>query len=186
MSNEKINPALASLVVPLSTLHPDPNNAQKHGAKNLQAIKDSIIIFGMQKPMVALTDGTVIAGNGTLEALIDLGWEKAPVVRFDNAEKAKAWAYALADNRTSALSTVDENQLVKNLREIKIEMPEFNVEQLGFNQGEILKLLGQEEAREKEKAEPLRQGNITTLITCPHCGGQFEGKAVKKSTDDQA
>jgi hypothetical protein len=139
---DKINPALKGLVVPLKDLKPDPANARKHNAKNIQAIKDSFEKFGQQKPIVALKDGTVIAGNGTLEALQELGWTKCAVVRFDMKDKAMATAYALADNQTTDLSSWDEEALAASLKSIQVEIPTFNLGTIGFNQGDVLKLLG--------------------------------------------
>ena len=58
--------------VPLTSLTPDPLNARKHNRRNIDAIKASLSKFGQRKPIVVTNDGTVIAGNGTLEAATSL------------------------------------------------------------------------------------------------------------------
>lgn len=148
---EKINPGLKSLIKPISFLKPDPKNARKHDAKNIKAIMNSFQAFGQQKPIVAMTDGTIIAGNGTLEALKKLGWEKVAVVTFDSEEKAVAAAFAIADNRTAELATWD----LKNLEDIVASLPKDPPESLGIDLEEInaellnLEIPGQEKYSKK-------------------------------------
>ncbi len=95
----EISPDLERLAVDIAELHGDPRNARKHDERNIAAIVSSLREFGQQKPIIALQDGTVIAGNGTLEAATKLGWKRIAVVRFADADKARA--YAIADNRSS-------------------------------------------------------------------------------------
>jgi len=116
----KINPALASLAIPLAKLHEDPKNARKHSERNLTAIVASLQEFGLQKPIVALKDGTVIAGNCTLRAARQLGWDKVAVVQFDSREEARAKAYALADNRSAELAEWDVPVLTDIVEDLKV------------------------------------------------------------------
>jgi DNA modification methylase len=131
---EKINPTLKSLIVNISELKPDPKNARKHNEKNIDSIIKSLENFGQQKPIVVSSDGTVIAGNGTLEAMQKMGWQKVAVVRFDSNEKHKATAYAIADNRTAELAEWDVPTLSFNLEEIKTN---FDIKDLGFNKNAL-------------------------------------------------
>lgn len=135
---ENINAALDKLAVPLDVLKPDPANARKHEQRSIDAIKASLSEYGQQKPIVVLTNGTVIAGNGTLEAARQLGWRKLAVVKFSDEKKAKA--YALADNRTAELSDWDEAQLAKTLDELS-RVSDWNPEMVGFTEAEMMKLI---------------------------------------------
>lgn len=65
--------------VAIASLAFDPSNARKHSVKNLDAIKGSLAKFGQQKPIV-ISNGVVVAGNGTLEAARSLGWESIRAV----------------------------------------------------------------------------------------------------------
>jgi ParB-like chromosome segregation protein Spo0J len=60
--------------VPIDSVRLDDQNARKHPDRNVKAITDSLVRFGQQKPIVAMEDGTVIAGNGTYAAAKALGW----------------------------------------------------------------------------------------------------------------
>jgi DNA modification methylase len=109
----------------------DPENARKHSKKNLDAIKASLTKFGQRKPIVINNKGVILAGNGTVEAARDLGWDhiEVAVVPAD-WDEATARAYALADNRTAELAEWDENVLAKQLLELMDE--DFDIEAIGF------------------------------------------------------
>ncbi|MCE9636098.1 MAG: site-specific DNA-methyltransferase [Planctomycetes bacterium] len=108
-----IAPDLLPLARPIASLREDPHNARKHDKRNLAAIAASLSEFGQRKPIVALADGTVIAGNGTLAAAKSLGWTEIAVATFEDEEKAKA--YAIADNRAGELASWDDDLLAQAL-----------------------------------------------------------------------
>ncbi|MEK7475272.1 MAG: DNA methyltransferase [Candidatus Coatesbacteria bacterium] len=150
----KINPALAKLGVPLAKLHEDPKNARKHSERNLSAIVASLQEFGQQKPIVALKDGTVIAGNGTLRAAQHLGWDALAVVRFDSREEARAKAYALADNRTAELAEWDVPVLKDILDDLKGAGVDLD-RTLAFSEDDLKDLLSS-----FEHGQPLPEGEV--------------------------
>jgi len=117
--------------VSISTLKPDPMNARRHDPKNLTAISNSLKRFGQRKPIVITGDGTVVAGNGTLAAAIQLGWTHlscARVPRDWTHEEIKA--YALADNRTAELAEWDPSMLAEQL--LELDAVGWDVSELGF------------------------------------------------------
>ncbi|MGB1893116.1 MAG: site-specific DNA-methyltransferase [Candidatus Latescibacterota bacterium] len=94
----------------IAELKSDPANARKHSPRNLKAIRDSLDVFEQQKPIVVDSRGVVIAGNGTLEAARELGWEEIAVVVTD-LDPAHAQAFGIADNRTAELAEWDTDVL---------------------------------------------------------------------------
>jgi len=126
---EKINPQLAPLVRSIEGLTEDPNNARLHPERNSNAIAFSAATFRQQKPIVAMRDGRVIAGNGFLRAAISLGWTRIAVVEYDSEDEAEAQAFALADNRTAELATWDFGVLDGQLSEMESQ---FDLPALGF------------------------------------------------------
>ncbi len=123
----------------VSALTLDPENARKHDRRNLDAIKLSLERFGQQKPIVIDPAGMVIAGNGTLEAAIELGWTKIDVVQTElTGEQARA--FALADNRTGELSTWDEERLVDILHMLNETGGDELVQAAGFSTEDIEQL----------------------------------------------
>lgn len=116
--------------VPVASLVFDPSNARKHDDKNLQAIKGSLAKFGQQKPLVVTKDNVVVAGNGTLAAAKELGWETIDVHRTP-LKGAEAIAYALADNRTSELAAWDDEILKTQLESLTDDG--WDVAEFGFD-----------------------------------------------------
>ena len=116
---------------PIDSLVPDSRNARKHGKKNLATIAASLEQFGQQRAAVVRSDGTVLAGNGMLEAARSLGWSELSVtVVPDEWTDEEARAYALADNRTGELAEWDMAVLDEHL--VELEVAGFDIESLGF------------------------------------------------------
>lgn len=103
-----IAPDLAPLAVALDRLQPLEGNPRRG---DVGAVARSLAAFGQRKPIVAhRADGSVIAGNHTLEAARSLGWSEIAVVWVDDDE-VTAKAFALADNRTAELGGYDDEAL---------------------------------------------------------------------------
>jgi len=117
--------------VAISSLTPDPLNARKHDARNLQAIENSLLKFGQRKPICVTPDSIVVAGNGTLEAAKNLGWTEIVIAR---TPMGWSWeqirAFALADNRTAELAEWDDKVLADQL--LELDANGWELEQLGF------------------------------------------------------
>jgi len=116
--------------VAISSLTFDPSNARKHSAKNLEAIKGSLAKFGQQKPIVVDAKGVVVAGNGTLAAAKELGWDKISAVKTE-LTGTEAIAFALADNRSAELAEWEADILSKTLASLKAD--NFDLGAIGFD-----------------------------------------------------
>jgi DNA methylase/ParB-like nuclease domain len=104
--------------VPLSDLRPHPSNPRRitdarlaQLGRTLEAEREML----QARPLIALPDGTVIAGNQRLAAAVALGWESIPVVYADlDAATARRWM--LLDNRPAGEDDVEA--LAVMLREL--------------------------------------------------------------------
>lgn len=108
---------LADMVVervPIDKLQFDPENPREHDARNLAAIAASFRRFGQRKPLVVSRDYTVVAGNGSLQAMTDLGWDEVWVSVFPG-NHAEAVAFGIADNRSGELASWNPELLMKHL-----------------------------------------------------------------------
>lgn len=105
----------------VTDLRPDPDNVRTHSPRNLESIRESLTRFGQVKPIVLSADGQVAAGNGTLEAARQLGWESVWVVTFDGSVE-EARAYAIADNRTAELASWDHEALLESLTTLDADL----------------------------------------------------------------
>lgn len=128
-------------IVPIASLVSDPANARKHSPKNLEAIKGSLAQFGQQKPLVVAENNVVIAGNGTLWAMRDLGMKEVWISR-SGLEGAKATGYAIADNRSGELAEWDDDVLSKTLEALKGDI---DLGSIGFDEVDLKQLIGNQE-----------------------------------------
>lgn len=103
---------LQDLAVPVASLKPYGRNPRRG---DLQAIVDSLSAHGQYKPILART-GTheVLAGNHTLAAAKELGWDQiaATWITCDDDTAARI---VLIDNRTSDLGDYHDEQLLQIL-----------------------------------------------------------------------
>jgi len=133
----------------------DPENSRKHDERNLQAIRESLEAFGQQKPIVIDQEGKVVAGNGTLEAARQLGWEEIQAV-VTLLEGPKQTAFAIADNRTAELAAWDDVQLAQSLVALEND-DNIDAAITGFDPKEIDKMVeamaGETEVNEDEIPE---------------------------------
>lgn len=118
-------------VIPIDDLTLDSNNAREHNQKNLDAIANSLQMFGQRKPVVITKELVVVAGNGTLEAARQIGWKGLSCVTVpDDWDTDTIKAYALADNRTAELASWNSEILLGQLRELNTN--DWSVTDLGF------------------------------------------------------
>jgi len=161
------------LSVKVSDLTLDPNNARKHGEKDLAAIVASLEQFGQQTPIVVTSDNIVIKGNGTLMAAMKLGWTHVEAIRT-NLTGEQITAYAIADNRTSDLSEFDNEKLLELLQGLDDQAL---IDACGFDEAAMAVLM--QEVNPNFDPVPVdEQGKLDELapkiVQCPHCSQEFD------------
>jgi len=131
-------------VAELRTYHRNPRIG------NTDAIAQSLRVNGQYRPIV-VNRGThtgrpneVLAGNHTLKAARDLGWETIAAVTVD-VDEDQAARIVLADNRTSDLATNDDRLLL----ELLADLPD--LDGTGYDPGDI------------DELEKLIEGNVEEL-----------------------
>lgn len=167
---DPLAPALRVKRHPIDGLTFLPGNPKQH---DIEAIKYALTTFGQRYPII-VRDSEVVAGNGRLEAMIDLGWTEVAVTDADDLTDAEAAAYALADNRTQELGGYDEELLAQALREIDSDL----VEVTGYDDAAIAALLDSIDTTgfEPEPADSQPRLDELTPVECPNCGHSFQPK----------
>ncbi len=159
----------------------DPHNANRGTDRGRRAVADSLAECGAGRSILVDRDGTVIAGNKTLEAaqamglpvrVVESSGDELVVVQrtdlvLDDAEDQRARRLAYLDNRAGQLGLEwDTDQILADL--------EAGVDFEGlFDGAELNALLEQipdfgpvgieEQGRLDQKAQ----------VTCPECGHEF-------------
>jgi hypothetical protein len=158
----------------VNDLHPYAKNARRHSAKQIGQLKNSISAFQFMNPIIVDDNGIVIAGHGRLQAAIELGMSRVPVIEVTHLSETEVKAYRLADNKLAENSTWDEGLLQIELAElIDLELAgelSFDVHTIGFETAELDVMLTEavsedlEEFVEGPAAEPICKVGETWVL----------------------
>lgn len=120
----------------LDELTPDPENAKAHPENQIEQIKKSIAQFGNNDPIAVWGDNNLIVeGHGRYEALKQLGYEEAEVIRLDRLTDEERRAYALAHNQLTMNTGFIPELLESDLEQIcGIDMSDFGFDSGGDNE----------------------------------------------------
>jgi DNA modification methylase len=122
---------------------PYARNARLHSDEQIAQIAASIREFGFANPILAGSDGVIVAGHGRLAAARRLGLLEVPVVVLDHLTPTQRRALVIADNRLAESATWDEELLAIELDDLRLE--DFDLDLLGFSANELDDLLRGEE-----------------------------------------
>lgn len=128
---------------PVERLIPYARNARTHSDEQVAQIAASIAEFGWTNPIIAGSDGIVIAGHARLQAARKLGMTEVPVIVLDHLTETQRRALVLADNRLALNAGWDEDMLRVELTTLEEEG--FNLDLVGFTDGELEDLLSEAE-----------------------------------------
>jgi len=183
-----------SQIKSIADLVPDKKNARKHNPRNIGMITDAIGQVGVGRSGVIDEDGNILVGNGTYEALAELGIEKVKVVKAAGNEwvvvqreglsEEQKVKMALYDNRTAELADWD----IDVLKDIDIELPDvlenlFQTQELDelLDLSDIGPLQGEDEVPEAPEKAVTQPGQIYQLGS--HrlmCGDSTDKSQVEK------
>ena len=119
----------------INALRPRDRNARTHSKRQIRQIRESILRFGFNNPILIDDDGHIIAGHGRVVAAKGLNITTVPVVRLSHLNEAEKRAYVIADNRLAEKAGWDPEILAIELQGL-IDIG-FDVELTGFETPEI-------------------------------------------------
>ncbi|MFN3630281.1 MAG: ParB N-terminal domain-containing protein, partial [Casimicrobiaceae bacterium] len=128
---------------PTAKLLPYARNARTHSDAQVAQIAASIAEFGFTNPILAGSDGVIVAGHGRLAAAQKLGLEVVPVVVLDHLTPTQRRALVLADNRLAELATWDDALLRIELEALQDDG--FDLDLTGFDDDALADLLAGDE-----------------------------------------
>lgn len=116
--------------VKLSEIFPYYDNPRDN-TNAVEPTKESIKRFGFVKPILVDKAGVIIAGHTRYVAAYQLGMEFVPVV-YSDMDDEMAKKYRILDNKLAEKSSFDEDQLLEELRSMKVptEMQAFFFEDI--------------------------------------------------------
>ncbi|MFX3544399.1 site-specific DNA-methyltransferase [Ralstonia mannitolilytica] len=128
---------------PTAKLVPYARNARTHSDAQVAQIAASIAEFGFTNPILAGSDGVIVAGHGRLAAAQKLGLDAVPVVVLDHLTPTQRRALVIADNRIAENAGWDEELLRVELEGLQEEG--FDLDLTGFDADALADLLAGDE-----------------------------------------
>ncbi len=128
---------------PTIKLLPYARNARTHSDAQVAQIAASIAEFGFTNPILAGSDGVIVAGHGRLAAAQKLGLEVVPVVVLDHLSPTQRRALVIADNRIAENAGWDDAMLRVELAALADE--NFDLAITGFDADALAELMAGDE-----------------------------------------
>ena len=128
---------------PTAKLLPYARNARTHSEEQVAQIAASIAEFGFTNPILAGSDGIIVAGHGRLAAAQKLGLEIVPVVVLDHLTPTQRRALVIADNRIAENAGWDDAMLRIELEALMGEG--FDLDITGFDADALAELIAGDE-----------------------------------------
>ena len=168
-------------MVATDSLVENPRNPNRHPEEQIVALAKIIRHQGWRNPIVvSRRSGFVVKGHGRLLAARMLGLAEVPVDYQDYENEAAEWADMVADNKIAELSSMDEAELNRILRELDGEI---DLELTGFQAAELEDILAQVDELDDVPDElPLDADNDSTVTNLPFLS--FGAKKIYMQPDE--
>lgn len=128
---------------PTEKLVPYARNARTHSEEQVAQIAASIVEFGFTNPILAGSDGVIVAGHGRLAAAQKLGLDTVPVVVLDHLTPTQRRALIIADNRIAENAGWDDAMLRIELQSLQEDG--FNLDITGFDADALAEIMAGED-----------------------------------------
>ena len=154
--------------IPLSDLKLDPNNLRSHGPEGISMIKRSLEENSQYKPLIVDEKSLIVlAGNGRLMAMKELGWETADCVLVDSEMHD---GIEVIDNRLNELSAwYDDEEINDWLLQNK------GTDWWGVDSEKSIDLL--KISKKRESNSKIKKREKKTPL-CPCCGKPLKRKSI--------
>lgn len=160
---------------PLDFLRENPENPRTITPARFEALCASIESDPTMleaRPVVALEDGLILAGNMRRRACAALGRRTVPTVLVD-VDPVTARAWMLRDN--NEYGTWDDFMLATQLQTLRDA--DFDMGLLGFDVEELDRIMRAGQPPEPPASFPPVDPNEQTDYRCPSCGFEWNGQA---------
>ena len=129
---------------PTAKLVPYARNARTHSDDQVAQIAASIAEFGFTNPILAGSDGVIVAGHGRLAAAQKLGLDVVPVVVLDHLTPTQRRALVIADNRIAENAGWDDAML--RIEIAALQDDDFDLSLTGFDADALAELMAGDES----------------------------------------
>ena len=149
---------------PTAKLLPYARNARTHSDDQVAQIAASIAEFGFTNPILAGSDGIVVAGHGRLAAA--RSWAGiVPVVVLDHLSQTQRRALVIADNRIAENAGWDDAMLRIELEALQLEASILDI--TGFDADALAELIAGDEPDNEGRPMRMRCRGWRNAISRP-------------------
>ena len=131
---------------PISRLIPRITNPRTHTPEQVAQIATSIREWGWTNPILVGADNDVLAGHARLLAARQLEMSEVPVIQLGHLSEAQRRALVIADNQLALNAGWSEEVLRLELQ--ALQEADFDLSLVGFEDGELERLLAAQDAAE--------------------------------------
>ena len=156
----------------ISELKSPEKNSRTHTSRQILEYIRSVEMFGQIRPVVVDENGVIICGNGLVEALKQMGRDKADCLVMQGLTKAQKYKLSLADNKiyTMGIENTEDFMDILHLLGNDFDIP-------GYDAG-ILSELVMDDTAVKESVESF--GKLSSEMI-----EDIKGKTVVENDDPQ-
>src|ERR1019366_10212864 len=158
---------------PIGRLIPRVTNPRTHAPAQVAQIAASMKAWGWRNPILVGADNDILAGHARLAAARQLGMTEVPVIQLGHLTEAQRRGLVIADNQLAITGAGwDEETLRLELAALHEES--FDLSLVGFDEGELARLLAQQDATEgltdEDEVPELQEAPVTRLGDCWRLG----------------
>lgn len=154
----------------IDSLQEYENNPRDNDAA-VEAVAESIDLYGFKVPIILDGDGIIIAGHTRLKAAKRLGMEQVPCIVVDDLDAEQVKAFRLADNRVAEQASWDFEMLAEEIQALNLEQG-----LTGFAEWELEQVTASDDAESLDEffEDAQKKEKEPKFIQCPYCGELFE------------
>ena len=171
-------------VVDAIELRPDRNNPNRGSERGRYAVEKSLERYGAGRSIVLDKSGNVIAGNKTLEAALENGFQilvvdnddpntliaiRRPDLDLYADDDGRARGLSVADNRAGELGLAWDPDALRDVDPTELDF--------FFSEDELARIVDRKEAEPPDDF-PEFDEDIETEHRCPSCGYEWSGKSA--------
>lgn len=166
-------------VLPIDSIKPYDNNPRRIPQTAVDAVAESIRLYGWQQPIVVDSDLVIIVGHTRRLAALKLGYTEVPV-HVARLSPEKVREYRVVDNKTGEMTGWDYDALVMELREFEQPLLEAFFPDIDIEIAQVSQAVPTDEDVKwaEEKINKVAQANEDslhlTIVVCPDCGYEFK------------
>jgi DNA modification methylase len=151
-------------MVGVGDLKPNPENPNKHPEKQIDLLAEMIKAQGWRTPItVSNRSGFIVRGHGRYYAALALAEKKAPVDFQDYESDEEEWADLLADNKIAEKAYMDDVLTESLIKKINSTNVDFNFQLTGFDESDILRMLGESNRKKTPDDETPKKPKKTNV-----------------------